>query len=85
MNRSDITTILADISDTMDRVRDLSVSPNRAAALQCLADAAGHLQRAAERPVLASVPPGCADGNKPTRERASQAFRNARQILAGIK
>ncbi len=43
-NRSDLTAILADIDDTISRVRDLSSSPGRAAALQCLADARGHLE-----------------------------------------
>ena len=46
MNRSNITAILGDIDDIMTRVRDLSTSPERAAALQCLADARRHLARA---------------------------------------
>jgi len=46
VNRSNITAILGDIDDTMARVRDLSTSPERAAALQCLADARRHLARA---------------------------------------
>lgn len=45
-NRSDVSAILADIDDTISRVRDLSTSPERAAALQCLADARRHLARA---------------------------------------
>ena len=45
MNRSDLTPILADIAETMDRVRDLDIEGHaRAAALQCLADAKAHLE-----------------------------------------
>ncbi len=45
MNRNDITPILADIEETINRVRDLSVSPERAAALHCLSVAKMHLGR----------------------------------------
>ena len=44
-NRADVSAILADIDDTISRARDLSPSPGRAAALQCLADARAYLAR----------------------------------------
>lgn len=90
MNRSYVTAALADIDETMARVRDLSCEPHsRAAALQCLADARSHLAAAAARQVERephSYPPGSlASVNQPTRESAREAFRSARRILADAK
>lgn len=88
MNRSDITAILADIDDTISRVRDLSTSPERAAALQCLADAHGHLKRSLEMRISRlysspSAPPSATD-NQPARNKANEAFRESRRILRGV-
>jgi hypothetical protein len=95
MNRSDIASILADIDDTMSHVRDLSASPGRAAALQCLADARRHLAGATRtitlddcvslstRTIFDSVPPIATD-NQPVRNRANEAFRESRRILKGV-
>lgn len=90
-NRSDVFAILADIDDTISRVRDLSTSPERAAALQCLADARRHLARVERAKevvaefyrVAPSVQPSATD-NQPARNKANEAFRESRRILRGV-
>lgn len=68
--------LLSDVAAIIDRVRCLEASASRAAALQCLADARFHLERAtSHRP---------SSSNLQTRQEADQAFRNAREILKGI-
>lgn len=81
MNRTDITTILADIDDTMLRVRDLTASSSRAAALQCLDDARRHLTIAMAHASRPSSPPSL---NEQVREGANAAFRRSRELLRGI-
>ncbi|HEY6921946.1 MAG TPA: hypothetical protein VI653_00645 [Steroidobacteraceae bacterium] len=79
-NRSDVSAILADIDDTISRVRDLSTSPERAAALQCLADARRHLglaiqARAIKAQVAASF--GRAAGNAVELADVEQVIRTS--------
>lgn len=85
MKRQDAIAIRAELEHITNDVRDLELSPSRAAALQCLADAMMHLARIkppAPAP-LPSVPPSCAE-NARVRNKATEAFRNARKLLSGI-
>lgn len=81
MNRTDITAIIADIDDTMLRVRDLTASSSRAAALQCLDDARRHLTIAMTHAARPSSPPSL---NEQVREGANAAFRESRRILGEV-
>jgi hypothetical protein len=91
MKRQDPITIVAELDHITSDVRDLDVSPSRAAALQCLADARAHLanlersiQTSPFRSVaLASVPPSAAD-NQPARNKANECFRESRRLLREV-
>lgn len=80
MTRHGLTPILADIAATMDRVRELDIEGHaRAAALQCLADARGHLERHVPGAVW-----GIAEYAAEGRARALSDYPNAKDIQRTI-
>lgn len=68
--------LVAEINAIMARVRELELGATRGAALQCLADARLHLERAQSSRASQS--------NLEVRKTASEAFRRSRELLRGI-